>query len=225
MTEYVEIAREQSPRGQVVLRARHESDGGPPVLELRVNGVFVVDTQETSSERQLATVALDAVDRAARVLVAGLGLGHTAHAVLDDGRVEHLVVVEVEEALVRWMRDGTVPHGPSYLADARLTVVTADIQSAVAEAAADSYDLVLLDVDNGPAHLVHVDNAAVYGIEFLGAVAGMLRHGGAVVVWSASEAPGLGENLAAVYGTAPPIPVDVRLQDRAERYWLYLSRR
>ena len=225
MTEYVAVARAETSRGEVVLRARHEADGTPPVLELRVNGVFVMDTRETTSEEQLATVALGVVDTPARVLVGGLGLGYTAHAVLGDGRVEHLVVVEVEESLVGWMRDGTVPHGPSYLADERLTVVTADIRTAVAEAAPASYDLVLLDVDNGPGHLVHEANAAVYGTGFLRAVADVLRPGGAVVVWSADEAPRLAEGLAAVYGAAVPVPVDVRLQERDERYWLYVARR
>ena len=57
MTEYVELARAESERGEVVLRERRDPDAGvnaPAVLELRVNGVFVMDTQETSSERGLA---------------------------------------------------------------------------------------------------------------------------------------------------------------------------
>jgi spermidine synthase len=225
MPEYVEVARESSPRGEVVLRARHEEDGTEPVLELRVNGVFLMDTRETSSEEQLATVALAEVGSPRAVLVGGLGLGFTAHAVLSDRRVERLVVVELEECLVRWMRDGTVPHGPSHLADERLTVVSADIRQAVAEAAATSYDLVLLDLDNGPGQLVHEGNAAVYTPEFLGAVADVLRPGGAVVVWSAAESPQLADDLAAVFGAATPIPIDVRLQGRVETYWLYLARR
>ena len=64
-------------------------------------------------------------------------------------------VVEIEQALVDWMRDGTVPHGPALLADERVNVVVADIAVALAEARPASYDLVLLDVDNGPGYLVH----------------------------------------------------------------------
>ena len=48
------------------------------------------------------------------MLVGGLGLGFTMHAVLADVRVEKVVVVEIEGALIDWMRDGTVPHGPAY---------------------------------------------------------------------------------------------------------------
>jgi spermidine synthase len=222
---YVEIARDSTPRGEVVLRARHEAEDVPPVLELRVNGVFVMDTRETGSEQGLASVALAQVSSPLFVLVGGLGLGFTAHAVLADRRVQHVVVVEIEEALVRWMRDGTVPHGPSYLADERLTVVNADIRQAVAESAPESYDLVLLDVDNGPGFLVHQDNEAVYRAGFLGAVHNVLREGGAVVVWSAAQAPQLVEELASVFGPVTPLPFDVRLQGRDEQYWLYLAHR
>ena len=224
--EYVEVARAESERGELVLRERRDEDGlAAPVLELRVNGVFVMDTLETSSEQALATAALAQVVDPRDVLVGGLGLGFTAHEVLADPRVRRLVVVEVEEALVGWMRDGTVPHGPGFLADERLTVVAADITQALAEASPASYDLVLLDVDNGPGFLVHHANAAVYEPAFLRVAAEALRPGGALVVWSESDAPALAETLREVFGGVTPIPVDVRLQGRAEHYWLYLARR
>ena len=225
--EYDEVARIRSPRGEVVLRARHdpEAPDGPHVLELRVNGVFVMDTMETSTEKELARVALAQVEQPRRVVVGGLGLGFTAHEVLGDHRVEQLVVVEIEDALVGWMRDGTIPHGPAFLADERLSVVTADIRVAFAEAMPDSYDLVLLDVDNGPGFLVYDDNAEVYRDGFLGSVRAALRPGGPVVVWSADRSVELAATLERVFGGAEELAYDVTLQGRAERYWLYLARR
>ncbi len=214
-------------RGEVVLRERRDPDvpDGVGVIELRVNGVFVMDTLETGSEQGLATVALAQVEEPRAVVIGGLGLGFTTREVLTDRRVERLVVVEIEEALVGWMRDGTVPHGPAALADERLSIVTADIRQALAEATPSTYDLVLLDVDNGPGFLVYDDNADVYRADFLRTVAEALRPGGAVVVWSAAEAPELQSELEAVFGSATPIPFDVRLQSRDEQYWLYLARR
>ncbi len=124
-----------------------------------------------------------------------------------------------------WMRDGTVPHGPGFLADQRLRIVTADIRQAMAEATPDTYDLVLLDVDNGPGFLVHAENAELYRAPFLRTVSDALRPGGAVVVWSSSPAPSLRQEMATVFGEVTPIPFDVRLQGRDEQYWLYLARR
>jgi spermidine synthase len=209
--------------------APYDPGHGPRVLELRVNGVFVMDTLETQTERELALAALARVDAPRAVVVGGLGLGYTLHEVLADHRVERVVVVEVEDALVRWMRDGTIPHGPALLADERLHVVTADIRVAVNEAGASTYDLVLLDVDNGPGYLVYEDNAELYGAGFLERVAALLRPGGAVVIWSADEAPALAEALAATFGSVEAIAHDVRLrqyggQIRTEQYWLYLAR-
>jgi spermidine synthase len=158
------------------------------------------------------------------VVVGGLGLGFTMHEVLADSRVERCVVVEIEQALVDWMRDGTVPHGPAYLADERVTVVVADIAVALAEAAPASYDLILLDVDNGPGYLVHDANEALYQAPFLDTARRALRPGGALVVWSAAEAPELEQTMRDVLGAAEARPHDVRLQDRPERYWLYIGR-
>ena len=139
-------------------------------------------------------------------------------------------MVEIEDALVRWMRDGTIPHGPALLADDRLHLVVADIRTAIGEATPESYDLVLLDVDNGPGYLVYQDNAPLYESTFLAEVATALRPGGALVVWSSDESPDLAEAMRVVFGDVTPIPYDVSLlqqggRARDERYWLYLSRR
>ena len=221
--EYVEIARAESERGELVLRERREP-GGPAALELRANGVFVMDTHETSTEQALADAALELVEEPRDVLVGGLGLGYTMHRVLADHRVGRCSVVEIEQALVDWMRDGTIPHGPQLLADERTNLVVADIAVAVVEAPDASYDLVLLDVDNGPGYLVHDHNAALYERPFLTEAQRLLRPGGAVVVWSADASPELEAVLADVFGTAETRPYDVRLQERDEQYWLHVAR-
>ena len=158
------------------------------------------------------------------VVVGGLGLGFTMHEVLADKRVEKLVVVEIEDALVQWMRDGTVPHGPSYLADERVSVMTADIRTAIAEATPAAYDLVLLDVDNGPGFLVYDENIEIYHRDFLRQTKECLRPGGALVIWSAAESPSLKAEMQEVFGEVVAVPFDVTLQSRDEHYWIYLAR-
>ena len=190
MTEYVEVARGESERGEILLRRRIE-DHAADALELRVNGVFVMDTRETGTEVELAAVALDLVEDPRNVVVAGLGLGFTTQRVLADKRVH---------------------------------IVAADIVMAVAEATS-TYDLVLLDVDNGPGQLVHGENARLYEADFLASTRQLLNRGGAVVVWSANPAPELRETMEHVFGNCTEQRHGVLLQGRDEEYLLYLSRR
>lgn len=218
-----ELARAESERGEIVLRERFGA--GPPALELRVNGVFVMDSLETSTERALARHALGLLERPARVLVGGLGLGFTVHEVLADNRVEYVHVVEIEADLVGWMRDGTVANGPRLLADERLRVSVADVMTVLAEAPEASYELVLLDVDNGPGRLVYDANAALYQEPFLDACRDVIAPAGALVVWSADAAPDLVAALRAVFGEAGALALDVDLQGREETYWLIVARR
>ena len=214
-----EVARYVSERGELVLRRRNDGS-----IELRANGVFVMDDVETSTERALATRALHLHARPAAVLVGGLGLGFTLRAVLEDDRIEHVTVAEIEEALVAWMRDGTVP-GAEMLADPRVTVTVGDVAKIMRNSPGSTYDLVLLDVDNGPGYLVHDANAGLYEAPALEQAMRVTRPGGTIVVWSAAEAPELASTMERVFGRwrSEAVPYEVDLQGRAETYWLYVG--
>ena len=220
--EIVEVARAETERGEVVLR-RRTSQLGSDAIELRVNGIFVMDTVETASEIELAAAALELVSDPRDVVVGGLGLGFTAQRVLADPRVERVMVVEIEESLVEWMRNGTIPHGPALLADQRIRIVNADLLMAIAEARS-TYDLILLDVDNGPGYLVHFDNARVYEQSFLRRCGDLLNPGGVLVIWSAAAAPELLSAMRGVFATVEERANDVLLQARPETYYLYVAR-
>lgn len=230
---YERVASVVSPRGEVVLRHRRAAGtarGSSPdgsardgCWELRVNGVFVMDDVETASERALAAVALDAVDTPSSVLVGGLGFGHTLARVLAEERVRRVVVVELEEALVGWMRDGTVPFGPAVLADGRVDVVVADLADVLATAAPASHDVVLLDVDNGPGHLVHDANARLYEAAALRATLVAVRPGGAAAWWSSHPPDGLVDRLSRL-GAVPRVHGVVGERDgRRSTNWLVVA--
>lgn len=198
---------------------RQRADGA---LELRVNGVFVMDDQETSSERLLARAVVDLGAR--EVLVGGLGLGYTLRELLAAPTVERVVVAELHPEIVGWMRDGTIP-GAELLADARTEVAVDDVRTVVAAQAVGSLDAIVLDVDNGPDFLVHDANAAVYETSFVQVCAERLRPDGHLCIWSMAASAEVTVALAATFEQVTETPVPVRLQDRDEHYWLLTGSR
>ena len=221
------VARAESERGEVVLRRRVD-DGA---LELRVNGVFVMDDRETSTERQLARTTVEALAASSggaagqwRVVVGGLGLGYTLAEVLAEPRVASVLVAEIEPDLVDWHRDGLVPGSPLVGASGdRVELVVGDVRDVVAGLPPGSVDLILLDVDNGPDFLVYDANAGVYESPFLPACRDALAAGGLVAVWSADSSPALTAALEAVFGSTQELALPVTLQTRHTTYHLFLA--
>ena len=216
------LARGDGNLGELVLRRR---SGTPPVYELIVNGVFLMDTAETSTERLLAEAVLQRSRDPRRVLIGGLGLGYTVGALLEDPRVERIDVVEIEPLLADWLRAGLVPGAAAVLGDERVHLAIGDVVASLATAEPASCDAVLLDVDNGPDFLVHGRNATVYEEGGLGAAARVLRPGGMLAVWSASSAESLSARMAAVVGPVEHVTRAVNRDGRPMTYHLYVAQR
>ena len=219
----VTVAREATPHGEVALRRRGE------VLELVVDGAFAMDTVDTATEQLMARTALDEVPHPRRVLDGGLGLGFTARAVLADPRVERLDVVELAEPLVRWAREGLVAELAG-LEGPRCSLHVADVLDVLHGRAGPRgpWDLVLLDVDNGPGFLIHEGNAALYGGAGLAAAREAVRPGGALVVWSSHRAPDLLTDLTTVAEPGDDLAellVPTEREGRRFDYALYRLRR
>ncbi|WP_375430389.1 hypothetical protein [uncultured Friedmanniella sp.] len=210
------LATGASPRGDLLLRSRRTDAG--EVTELIVNGVFAMDSVDTSSERALAARVPPA---ARRVLVGGLGLGYTTAALLgrDDLRLDRVDVIELEPLLVDWAYDGLTPVLATVAADPRVRLVVADVAVVLAGRAepSASWDAILLDVDNGPDFLIHDANAALYGADLLQAAYGRLRPGGVLAIWCQGPARQL---LATLDALGPAEEHRYRVT-RGERSWEY----
>jgi spermidine synthase len=221
----VEIARTTGVLGELVLRRRVIDD--VDVVELVSNGVFLMDSGDASTERALARRALDAVatgpTAGRHVVVGGLGLGFTAAALLEDPRVDRVTVVEVEPALVSWVRQGLVPSAAALLDDVRVDVRVGDVAEVVPGLPEGCADAVLLDVDNGPGFLVHPDNAGLYTTDGLTGIAHALRRGGCVVVWSADRSPDLARALEQAVGPCEEQTLVVHRAGRDLEYVLYTA--
>ncbi|MGH8823791.1 MAG: hypothetical protein ACRDVN_04875 [Jiangellaceae bacterium] len=220
------LARAEGVAGELALRRRVAADAADdPVYELIVNGVFLMDTVDSSTERQLADEVLDRLATPGRILVGGLGLGVTLGCLLADDRVGRVDVVEIEPLLVEWLRAGLVPGADAVLADPRVHVTVADVRDVLRHAVAGTYDGVVLDVDNGPDFLVRAANAAVYQPASVRDVATALAPGGVVAVWSAAPSAALETTLAEVVGRCEEVVHTVERNSRSVTYHLYLARR
>jgi spermidine synthase len=216
----VVVARAEGPHGETVLRRRGA------VTELVVDGVFAMDSEQTSTEAALATLALDRLrGTRLRVCVGGLALGVTARTLLDDPRVARVDVVELDAALVGWVRDGLVPDAAGLTTDPRVTVHVGDVATVVPAFGPRSLDAVLLDVDNGPGFLVHGTNAGLYEAPFLAAAARTLTAGGVLAVWSADPSPALLATVTGVCGTGDEVLLPVRRGRHELEYAIYLGAR
>lgn len=176
------IARVTTPRGELVLRQAGEA------FELIGNGTFLMDTRDGRSERLLVGAALDRHRKPHDVLIGGLGMGFSLVAALTDARVRRVTVVEIEPVLVEWHRTHLRPFSRGALDDPRVRTIVDDLVSHLA-VAGSTYDVVCLDVDNGPDWTVSGANAALYGEVGTELVVNAARPGGLVSVWSASASP------------------------------------
>ena len=182
------VARVATERGELVLR---QVDNDYEVIS---NGTFLMDTRGGHSEQLLVDAALQRHHAPHDVLIGGLGIGFSLVAALRDHRVAQVTVVEVEQALVEWHDTHLASFSGGLLHDARVVVVVADISTHLA-ARASSYDVVCLDVDNGPDWTVIEANNALYDDAGSRLVVGALRPGGVLSVWSAHASPSYEQRL------------------------------
>ncbi|MFJ2934575.1 spermidine synthase [Streptomyces sp. NPDC087219] len=179
----VTLDRREGPYGEVVLRRRDEH------YEIIANGTFLMDTSDGRSERLLIDAAQSALPEPSRagasVLVGGLGVGFSlAHAAADP-RWGRITVVEREEAIIDWHRQGPLAAiSGAALADSRTVILHTDLVDHL-HTSPDTYDALCLDIDNGPDWTVTEDNESLYAAEGLAACAARLNPGGVLAVWSA----------------------------------------
>ena len=120
-----------------------------------------------------------------QLLIGGLGMGFTLAAALrhlsDQAQV---IVAELVPAVVAWNRGPLGDRAGHPLRDPRVTVSETDV-ARLLMAGEQTYDAILLDVDNGPEGLTRKENDWLYSISGLNEAYAALRPRGLLAVWSA----------------------------------------
>lgn len=210
------IERVATPRGELQLQRRGEA------YEVISNGSFLMATYNGESEGALIRLAQRWVPNPRRILVGGLGVGYTLRAALDCSSVERVTVVEIEPKVVDWNRTHLAPFHGRALDDSRTDLVVADFAAFLSHGAAEPYDLIALDTDNGPDWIVFAENAMLWGPEGLAHLSRMLAPGGVLAFWSASASPRFEALLLSRYREVLAIPVAAAAA--AEDDVVYLAR-
>lgn len=201
-------------------------------FHIHVDGLDLMSSRSHGSEEEMARMAIEALDGrpAPRLLVGGLGMGFTLRATLDaltarGGPPAEVVVAEAFPAVVEWNR-GPLSHlAARPLEDPRVRVVVGDVGEAITEAAGGggAYDVVLLDVDNGPEAFTLEHNRHLYGTRGLERLASALAPGGVVAVWSAHDHPPFLARLGKAGFQARTRRLRARSCGKGERHVIFLA--
>lgn len=160
----------------------------------------------------------------ARVLIGGLGLGFTLRSVLQN--VAPTVTVEQIELLseiVQWNRDYLSSLNGDLLRDPRVAMYVADVVDYVRRSERDRYDVILLDVDNGPVAMVAEGNASLYSNSGLRHLRAALKPGGRVVFWSAGPDLRFEGRLQRAGFRVTKLPAKVHVGAKRAAYMLYVA--
>jgi spermidine synthase len=179
--------------GVLSLRRRKQLSTGLDVYEIKLGDEFLMSSQFTVAEIELARLGLAALQPRGDldVVVGGLGLGYTAQAVLENPNVRSLIVVDALAEVIEWHEQGLLPLGKQLTSDPRCRLVHGDF-FAMSDSADgfDSrtpgrrFDAVLVDIDHSPTKLLHPRHAALYRPEGLARLAGHLHPLGVFALWS-----------------------------------------
>jgi spermidine synthase len=169
-------------------------------FSIRVDRAELMNSRVYTSEDGFSQLGCERVKdrRGLRVLIGGLGMGYSLRSALNQLRKDaRVVVAELVPQVAAWNRElfGHLAGHP--LRDRRVTLEVKDVGQLMRESKA-GFDLIMLDVDNGPEGLTRKSNDWIYGHEGLVAAREALSPRGVVGYWSSSADRGFVKRLRQV---------------------------
>ena len=208
------IQRVLTPRGEIQLQSRGEH------YEIISNGTFLMATYNGDSERLLVRAALKASHKPKHILIGGLGVGYSLAEALDYPGVERVTVVEIEEKIIEWYRSYFSNFSDNALDNPKTKLIHADLIKWLTKTR-KKYDVICLDIDNGPAWVVSEDNNFLYDDVGLNALSQILNRNGVISFWSSFSSPEFGQRLEKHFSSIEKLSMS---RDRGEPDYIYLVR-
>ena len=155
-------------------------------------GQELMNTRKHGSEDALGELPCRRISNPhnARVLIGGLGMGFTLAAALRSlGPEAEVTVAELIPEVVEWNRGPLGECSGKPLEDPRTQVYIGDVARLLKQNSG-YYDVIALDVDNGPEGLTRSSNDWLYNLMGVATAQSALKPGGILAYWSAAPDPG-----------------------------------
>ena len=172
-----------------------EHDGS---YSISLDGKELMHSRANASELLLGSLGVARLgnETNGRVLIGGLGLGFTLKAALESvGNETTIEVAEMIPEVIEWNRTYLKNLNGSLLDHPQVETRRMDVTRLIQEAKPNTYDAILLDVDNGPNAMVADTNASLYSKNGIRSICRALKNEGRLVVWSAGPDQGFEKRL------------------------------
>ena len=172
-----------------------EHDGS---YSISLDGKELMHSRANASELLLGSLGVARLNNEtdARILIGGLGLGFTLKGALASvGNETTIEVAEMIPEVIEWNRTHLKNLNGSLLDEPQVEIRTMDVTRLIQETEPNTYDAILLDVDNGPNAMVSETNASLYSKNGIRSICRALKNSGRLVVWSAGPDHGFEKRL------------------------------
>ena len=165
---------------------------------IRISGEGeLMNTRTHGSEDALGALPCERLPdtKKAQVLIGGLGMGFTLAAVLANvGDKARVTVAELIPEVVEWNHGPLGARSGYPLNDPRTDVFIGDVATLLKDACR-RYDVIALDVDNGPEGMTKSSNSWLYSTAGIIAAQKSLSPTGILAYWSAAQDAGFHDRL------------------------------
>lgn len=184
----VVLERALTANGEIQLQKRGSD------FEIIFNGTFLMATYNGESERLLVDLAVEAAQAPRTILVGGLGVGFSLREALRYDSIEKITVVEIEKKIIEWNSTHLAEFSHNALKDPRVQVENEDLNIWL-ERCPEPYDVICLDIDNGPDWLALDNNQSLYSDQGIQKLLNIMSPSGSISFWSAGQADGFKQRL------------------------------
>ena len=199
-------------------------EGRRTEYEIIMNGVFIMASYNQLSSEQLVNKPMERLkfQHDVHILIGGLGMGFSAKEACSFPYISHIDVVEIESIIIGWNRTYFSENNHGCLDDPRIHMIVEDFYDYVMETP-NTYDLICMDIDNGPGLLVKETNQRVYQPSFFRGIKEIMEPHGIFSIWAYEKDEDLVGRIKKIFPNCSVEEVVEKNPNRELSYYIYLA--